>query len=246
MDTDGHRLKTKIRNGFFVLAICVSTYVVSYALDSFFGGYWLRPEMDGHDRYSFGLAMPTAILWQPRIGHEAIGDLNFPGTFYMPLIWFDRKFIHQTIHLSDEDFDQKFSNLTVAQVYPHWRDDFLTKVTATAIKDEANKVIRCMFNYTGSDHPREITEIKMRRILADSLVVSSPNGFVETPYEGSYQFLNTNYVHWIGKLPLERNQNVTLQFPVKQFKGSTGTIVFYYQRTDNSVDSKNPCFVKLK
>jgi hypothetical protein len=245
MDTDGHRLKTKIRKSFFALAICMFIYVFSYAFNSFFGGYWLIPERDGKDKYSFGLSITDAILWQPRFGHEAFGDLDFCGTFYMPLIWFDRKFIHQTIHLSDEDFGQKFSSLTVAQVHPHWRDDFLTKVTATAIEDETNKVIRCTFNYTGSDHPREITEIKMRRILADSLAVSSPNGFVETPYEGSYQFLNTNYVHWIGKLPLDKEQDATLQFPVKQFEGSTGSIVFYYQRTDNSVDSKIFCSVKL-
>ena len=246
MNTDGHRLKTKIRRSFFVLAICVSTYVVSYALNSFFGGYWLRPEMDDHDRYSFGLAMPTAILWQPRIGHEAIGDLNFPGVFYTPLIQLDRELIHPTIYLSESNFDQKFSNLKVSQIHPHWRDEFLTKIVAAAMKDETNKILRCTFNYTGSDYSREIVEIKMKRALADSLVVSAPNGFVENTNGGFSQFSKTNYIHWIGKLPLEKNQNVTLQFPVKQFKGSTGSIVFYYQRTDNSVDSKNLCSVELK
>lgn len=43
-------------------------YILSYSMNSALGGYWGRPETDGHDRYSFGLAMPTAILWQPRWG----------------------------------------------------------------------------------------------------------------------------------------------------------------------------------
>jgi hypothetical protein len=178
MDTDKHRLKTKIRKSFFALAICVFIYVFSYVLNSFFGGYWLIPERDGRDKYSFGLSITDAILWQPRFGHEALGDLDLSGAFYTPLIRLDREFIHPTMYLSDETFE-KISNLKISQVHPHWRDEFLTKITATTIEDETNKVLRCTFNYTGSDYPREIVEIKMKRALADSLVVSAPNGFVE-------------------------------------------------------------------
>jgi hypothetical protein len=202
--------------------------------------------MDGRDRYSFGLAMPTAFMWQPRFGHEALGDVNFFGAFYTPLIRFDRKFVHPTIYLSDKNFDQKFSSLKVSQVHPHWHDDFLTKITATAREDETNKVLYCTFHYNGSDYPRAITEIKMKRALADELAVSSPDGFIQKPYEGGYQFLNTNYIHWVGKLPLSKNQDITLQFPAKQPKAGTGRIVFYYQRTDGDIDSKNISVVELK
>ena len=36
----------------FVLALL---YIGSFALNSHFGGYWNKPERDGHDRWSFGL-----------------------------------------------------------------------------------------------------------------------------------------------------------------------------------------------
>ena len=241
-----HRLKTKIRKSFFALVVCVFVYVFSYALNSFFGGYWLIPEMDGRDRLEGFWALHTAVMWQPRFGHEALGNYDFPGTLYTPLIRLDRKFIHPTIYMSDKDFDQKMSHLNVSDVHPHWRDDFLTKITATSIEDETNKILRCTFNYTGSDYPREIVEIKMKRALANSLAVSPPNGFIENTNEGFDQFFKTNYVYWTGKLSLEKNQNITLQFPVQNFKGSTGRIVFYYQRSDNTVDSRNFCSVELK
>jgi hypothetical protein len=82
--------------------------------------------------------------------------------------------------------------------------------------------------------------------LANSLAISAPNGFVENTNEGFNQFFKTNYVYWTGKLPLEKNRDVTLQFPVQNFKGNAGRIIFYYQRSDNAVDSKNVCSVELK
>ena len=246
MDTDGHRWKKTIRKSLLTVGICLFVYTLSYALNSFFGGYWLKPEMDGRDRWSFGLAMMDAIMWQPRLGHAALGNYDFVGIVYKPLIRLDRRFVHPTLHFLDKGFDRQFALLKVSQVHPHWRDDFLTKVTATAISDETNKLLRCVFRYSGSDNPREIIEIKMRRGLADSLGVSSPSGFAQESYEGDYQFLNTNYVHWVGKLPLVKNEDVILEFPVKQPKASTGSIVFYYQRTDNAIDSKNLCSVELK
>jgi hypothetical protein len=246
MDTDKYRLKTKIRKSIFAVIVCVFIYVFSYALNSFFGGYWLVPERDGKDKYSFGLSITDAMLWQPRFGHKALGDLDFCGALYTPLIRFDRNFIHLTIYFSDKNFNEEFSRLKVSQIHPHWRDEFLTKVAATVIEDETNKVLRCTFNYIGSDLPREIIEIKMRRALADSLAASPPNGFVEKPYEGGDEFLKTNYVCWYGKFPLEKNQNAILQFPVQNFKDGAGRISFIYQRSDNAVDSKGFCSVELK
>jgi hypothetical protein len=246
MNTDGHRWKKGIRKIVLCVVAGIFIYVTSYFLNSSLGGYWLVPEMDGHDRYSFGLAMPTAFMWQPLFGHEAIGNYDSLGIFYEPAIRLDRRFIHPTIFLSDKDGIEKVTNLPVSKVHPHWRDDFLTKVTATAITDETNKLLRCVFRYSGSDNPREIIEIKMRRKLADLLGATSPNGFVQKPYEDSYQFLKTNYVRWVGKLPLAKDQDVILQFPATQPKAGTGSIVFYYQRTDNPIDSKGLCSVELK
>jgi hypothetical protein len=247
MNLDGHGWKKEIRKLVLGIGVGIFIYATSYFLNSFFGGFWLVPEMDGHDRYSFGLAMPTAFIWQPLFGHEAIGNYDSLGVFYEPAIRLDRRFIHLTIYLSDKHGFEKVANLPASTVHPHWRDDFLTKVTATAIIDETNKLLRCVFRYSGSDNPREIIEIKMRREVADSLgATSSPNGFVQKPYEDSYQFLDTNYVHWVGKLPLVKDQDVILQFPATQPKAGTGNIVFFYQRTDNAIDSKGLCSVELK
>ncbi len=46
-------------------------YLGSFMLNSRFGGYWNKPERDGHDRWSYGLSMHTAVLWQPRFGYWA-------------------------------------------------------------------------------------------------------------------------------------------------------------------------------
>ncbi len=242
---DKHRLKTKIHKFVFALATCVFLYIFSYTLNSFFGGYWLVPERDGRDKYSFGLSITDAIMWQPRFGHEALGNLDYFGALYTPAIRLDRKFIHQTMYLSDETFE-KISKLKVSQVHPSWRDEFLTKITAAVIKNATNGFIRCSFNYIGSDHPREIVEIKMKRALADSLSVSAPKGFVEDTNEGFNQFFKTNYVYWTGKLLLQTNQKVTLEFPVQNVKGDTGSIIFYYQRSDKAAGSRNICSVQLK
>jgi len=245
MNTDGHRWRKGIRKIFLGVFAGIFIYIVSYALSSLLGGYWLKPEMDGHDRYSFGLAMPTACMWQPRFGHGALGGYDFLGTFYKPLIRLDRHFVHPTIYLSDEGFI-KITGLPVSKVHPYWRDDFATKITITPTRDETKKVLRCVFRYSGSDKPREIIEVKMMRELADALAISPPNGFVPKPHESRDQFLNTNYVHWVGRLTLVKNQDVILEFPAQQPNAGAGSIGFYYQRTDGTTDSKGFCSVDLK
>jgi len=105
-------------------------YVASYCLDSFLGGYWMKPEMDGRDRYSFGFAMPTAILWQPRVGHEALGTGDFIGAFYRLLIRVDRRFVHPPLYISDKDGFDRASNLPISSLHPHWREEY-TKPQST-------------------------------------------------------------------------------------------------------------------
>ena len=235
-----------MRKSFLTFAVCVFIYVVSYILNSFLGGYWLVPEMDGRDRLGGFWALHTAIMWQPRFGHEAMGHLDYLGALYTPLIQLDRKLIHPTIYISDDKGEKKISNLKASEVHPHWRDEFLTKVTVTVTRDESNKVIQCVFRYTGSDNPREIVEIEMRRALADSMGVSPPNGFLERPYEGRSEFLKTNYVYWYGKLPLAKDRDAILQFLAKQPNADAGHITFFYQRVGNTVDPTSICSAELK
>jgi hypothetical protein len=96
-------------------------YILSYSMNSAFGGYWGRPEMDGHDRYSFGLAMPTAILWQPRWGHFAVGHADSLGIAYAALIWADRRFVHRTIYISAPDGFQQVNALSRRRWHPAFR-----------------------------------------------------------------------------------------------------------------------------
>ena len=102
-------------------SVALTLYVISYCLDSFFGGYWEKPEMDGRDRYSFGLAIPTAILWQPRWGHLAIGDYDFLGMSYAPLIWLDRMCVHRTLYVADPAGFDRASHLSRGQIHPDFR-----------------------------------------------------------------------------------------------------------------------------
>ncbi len=99
----------------------LTLYVVSYCFDSFCGGYWAKPEMDGRDKYSFGLAMPTAILWQPWVGHQALGNSDFLGSFYAPLIWLDRRYAHPTVHISDDGGLERAIHMSRAEIHPHFR-----------------------------------------------------------------------------------------------------------------------------
>jgi len=89
-----------------LLGLCLVTsvsYVLSYAVDSLLGGYYLKPEMDGIVRYDFGLAVPAAIMWQPRWGHDAVGRSDLLGKVYHPMIWLDRRLVHKTKYLFEDE-----------------------------------------------------------------------------------------------------------------------------------------------
>ncbi|HEY5041823.1 MAG TPA: hypothetical protein VIK53_07455 [Verrucomicrobiae bacterium] len=211
---------------FLILIIAALSYIASYFADSFCGGYWMIPEMDGHDRYSFGLVMPTAFLWQPRFGHEAIGNYNFLGILYDPLIRFDRAFIHKTIYLSDDKGFDTVAHLPISKVHPQFRDDYVTKVTAIASRNERKQAIQCTLRLTGSDSPRTITEIWMSREMEQALDASPPEDFVGKPFEDYQKHFNEKYIRWVGKLSLPRDQDVILVFPVKHLMAGSGTIRF--------------------
>jgi hypothetical protein len=247
MSLNKDKLKKEIRKSCITIAICILIYVVSFIINSFFGGYWLVPEMDGRDRLGGFWSLHTAVMWQPRFGHEAMGHLDYLGALYTPLIRFDRKLIHPTIYISDDEGEKKISNLKVSEVHPHWRDEFLTTVMVTAIGDESEKVLRCTFRYTGSDHPRDIAEIKIRKELAKTLDVSPPSGFVEKIFKSYEKYDQEHYVCWVGKLSLPKDQDAILTIPAKQPQAGKGRIIFYYQRTDDvSHDFENLCSVELR
>jgi len=211
-----------------LLTVClVVFYTISYCVNSFFGGYWSQPEMDGRDRYSFGLAMPTAIMWQPRFGHEAIGNLNHLGAFYTPLIRVDRRFFHPTIYLSDDEGFKKASDLPTSKVHPFWRDEHRTSIAAEVHPVEPRHALECKLRLAGSDLPRTLTEIWISRELAKALGTTAPSNFTETSFEDHHTYFNRTYVRWVGQLPLVRDRDVTVFLPFQGFdSNAVGVILF--------------------
>jgi len=106
-----------------VALTCAMAYVVSYTVNSSLGGYWMTPERDTHERYSFGLSMSTAIHWQPRIGYHARFVTDAVGRFYAPLIRIDRWLIHPTRYLTEKDVFERCDRLGVADMHPRFRQE---------------------------------------------------------------------------------------------------------------------------
>lgn len=119
---------TKKKKITILTVVCVLLpvlYVLSYTINSACGGYWMKPVLDKRDRYSEdfgGLAMPTAIHWQPAVGYFALGKRDLIGTFYSPLIKLDRRHIHPTKYMSDSIFDWA-NGLAIEKIHPEFRDE---------------------------------------------------------------------------------------------------------------------------
>jgi len=207
------------------------------------GGYWLAYEMDGRDRWSFGLATMDSIMWQPRFGREAIGQIDFLGLVYTPLVRLDRKFMHPSMRISDKDFAERFSGLKVSQIHPHWRDEFLTRITATVTNDASMQTIQCVLRYTASDYPRIVSEVWTPKNWG----ASAPDGFAAKPFDDYQKYEKERYDRWVGKLALVKDKGVTLAIPVKGMLSGTEKVRFCYRRTDDASDDfKNYFAADLK
>ena len=234
------------RKFLYALIISCLLYVVSYFADSFCGGYWLIVENDRHDRYSFGLAMPTAMLWQPRYGHESLGYSDLFGSLYTPLVRLDRKFIHPTIYISDKGGFEKASNLPVSQVHPDFRDGYVTKITTTISRDESAGSILCTMRLTGSSRARALKEIRMLRDMAQTLGASAPEGFIEKPWTETYmKSTNEKFIRWVGNIPLPKDTDVSVKIPAKQPMAGEGTIRFQCEADEKTIYGSKILFVKL-
>jgi hypothetical protein len=99
-------------------------YVAIYLMDSYMGGYYLRPEADGVKRYKLqygGLALPLAVLWQPRYGHCALGRTDYLGYMFAPVIWLDRRFVHPTKYVDDNADWDWLQKLQEKDYHPEFR-----------------------------------------------------------------------------------------------------------------------------
>jgi hypothetical protein len=186
--------------------------------------------------------MMDAILWQPRFGHAAMGDLNSLGIFYSPLIFLDQKYVHATIYLSDWD---KLSYLPASKVHPELRDDYVTDFTATASRNDQGD-IECKLHLRGSSYPRTLTEIWIPKDLAESLKTSPPEGFKDAPFKDYENFFSERYVRWGGNLLLPTNKDLLLTIPAKQPEAGSGKIRFECQLEYHSKPyDRLVCFAKL-
>jgi hypothetical protein len=115
------------------LAIYCVLYVGSYALNSYLGGYWSKPDRDGRHRWSSGGYMTDAFLWQPRFGYCAPGRSDWLGRIYKPLIQIDRALIHRTHYLVDAGFWEWMTTSPVSVWHPTHR------AKIQAVRDEGQR-----------------------------------------------------------------------------------------------------------
>ena len=113
------------RRYLFLGLLAAVLYIGSYLVDSYTGGYWGELERDGYHRYTVGLSMPTATLWQPRFGYWAPYRSDFLGKFYLPLIKLDQHFLHRTRYPTDSDFFDWVKTAPVSDWHPRFRDEVI-------------------------------------------------------------------------------------------------------------------------
>jgi hypothetical protein len=119
--------KKRLFQGIAVVVSVIAVYVCIYAVCSFSGGYWLQPTPDGEHRFSVdygGVALATAILWQPFFGEESPSSEGVWSTFFAPLLYLDRRFMHPTKYITDEDHESWLDGLPPRHVHPKFRKEF--------------------------------------------------------------------------------------------------------------------------
>ena len=97
-------------------ALCIVLIVIyfgSYVIISMCGEYQMT--MSGEHRYSFGLAVMDIYKWTPYgvvcevyrdvSGKRSVRGLNILGALYFPLVWVDRKYVHQNLDIFDDKKD---------------------------------------------------------------------------------------------------------------------------------------------
>ena len=81
----------------------------------------MQPERDVRDKYSTGLSMPTAIMFQPAVGYHTPYHGDLIGKLYAPLIYLDRKCFHPTRYLSDDCTWEWIQSLPKEKLHPSHR-----------------------------------------------------------------------------------------------------------------------------
>jgi hypothetical protein len=122
--------RVRLRRVALAFALLGVLYVGTYLWNRGSGGYWIYPERDGRDRWSFGLSMHTAILWQPRFGYWSPYKADFLGMLYSPMIRMDRAYFHPSHYVSDPEY---FAWMNATEVVD-WHPRFHAEVAAIFAK----------------------------------------------------------------------------------------------------------------
>jgi hypothetical protein len=102
------RVKTKkvtIKATIITVFVFIGVYLITYILNSIFGGYWLKPVSGGKYTYTSGLSTASAILWQPYYGHLSPNETSTLGWFYCPLISLDRRWWHTNKDIFEDEIE---------------------------------------------------------------------------------------------------------------------------------------------
>ena len=100
-------------------------YVALYSLDAAFGGYDPYFTSDGRLSYRGVILVHNCIMWQPRLGsyyNEYRHD--FIGVAFYPLLQLDRRCIHRTHSIGDNDFPKWWKSLAATDIHPEYRSDY--------------------------------------------------------------------------------------------------------------------------
>jgi hypothetical protein len=100
----------------------------------------MKPDRDGRDKYSMGLSMPNAVMFQPRVGYHTPFGGEILGMFYAPLIRLDRRFFHPTRYLSDEGTWEWAQSLPIDGMHPSFREEAREFRSDTALANESEQV----------------------------------------------------------------------------------------------------------
>ena len=115
--------RNKLRTSFKAIGIILAVYVVAYALNSAWGGYWLHVTMKE----------TAGVRWQPRFGYyDKYRKSDFLGYFFAPLIAADRQWVHRTHFFTDPDFFSWSKSLFLSEIHPKHRRYFTHPIPAAA------------------------------------------------------------------------------------------------------------------
>ena len=112
-------MKQKVKKVSRALLILIVVYLLVYAVDSVTGGYWPWPVAGNLFYGESGLPIHSAFFWQPYFGYVDNYNATALGSFFKPVIYCDRQWVHHTMDLSNTN-DEQLIFTTNDLAKPRW------------------------------------------------------------------------------------------------------------------------------